>query len=73
MNDITTIPVAAKRIGLAYSSLAQAAREGRIWPLEDGSGEGAWKVGGTWFVRVRALEEAIEAGRIRPRRKEEEK
>jgi excisionase family DNA binding protein len=60
-----TITEAAEYIGLAYSTLAQAAREGRI---------DAWRSGGTWLTTVEALEEAIEAGRIRPRntRKENE-
>jgi hypothetical protein len=46
---------------LAYSSLAEAVRKGRV--------EGR-KSGGTWLTTVEALEEALEAGRIRPRRKE---
>jgi hypothetical protein len=64
METILTIPAAARRIGLAYSSLAQAVREKRVR---------AWKSSGTWLVTVEALEEAIAAGRIRPRRKEDER
>jgi excisionase family DNA binding protein len=58
-----TITEAAEYVGLAYSTLAQAAREGRV---------DAWRSGATWLTTVEALEEALEAGRIRPRRKEKQ-
>jgi excisionase family DNA binding protein len=70
MDDIMTIEEAAKYIGLAYSTLAQAVREGRVGPLKDGR-VGARRSGSTWLIRIEALEEALEAGRIRPRRREE--
>ena len=44
---------------IAYSTLAQAAREDRIE---------AWRSGATWLTTRAAIEEAIEAGRLKPRK-----
>jgi hypothetical protein len=46
----------AASFGIPYNTLAKAAREGRI---------GAWKSGETWLTTWNAMEEAIQAGKIR--------
>jgi hypothetical protein len=56
-DSVVTAPEGARLTGLAYSSLAQALREGRI---------NAWRSGATWLFTVGALIEAAEAGHIRP-------
>jgi len=53
-----TISEAAEEYSLAYSTLAQAAREGRIKAQQHGK---------IWLTTRAAIEEAIEAGRLRPR------
>jgi hypothetical protein len=52
---------AADEFGLAYSTLAQAAREGRVRARRE---EGQWRVTRT------AMSEAVENGRLRPQRGE---
>lgn len=49
---------AARYCGLAYSTLAQAAREGRLE---------ARQTGATWLTSRAAIDEAIENGKLRPR------
>lgn len=49
---------AARYCNLAYPTLAQAVREGRLE---------ARRTGATWLTSRAAIDEAIEAGRLRPR------
>lgn len=56
-----TLPHIAQSYPFAYSTIAQAAREGRIE---------AWRSGATWLTTRAAIEEAIEEGRLRPRKKD---
>jgi hypothetical protein len=58
MNDTITLAGAAKLYPLAYSTLAQAAREGRLACTRSGS---------TWLTTLTAIEQAIEDGSLRPR------
>lgn len=53
---------AAERIGMAYSTLAQAAREGRLEARRVGRGKGVW------LTTLAAAREAVAKGRLRPRR-----
>ncbi len=53
-----TLIEATEFCGLAYSTLAQAAREHRIE---------AWRSGATWLTTRQAIETAIEQGALRPR------
>jgi len=55
-----TLVEAAELCELAYSTLAQAAREGRIQ---------ARKSGDVWLTTEAAIEEAIKKGTLRPRTK----
>lgn len=57
-----SLPTAAELFDIAYPSLAQAAREGRV---------AARTLGRQWFVTANAIREAIATGRIRPRNLEE--
>ena len=50
---------AAAILKMAYSSLAEAIREGRLQ---------GWRVGRTWLTTRAALDEAIQAGGIQPDR-----
>jgi len=54
-----TLIEAARIYPLAYATLAQAAREGRIAARQSGA---------TWITSRAAIEAAIESGRLRPRR-----
>ena len=58
MNDIT-LTEAAELYPLAYSTLAQAAREGRLECRRSGPK--------TWITTRAAVEEAIANGKLRPR------
>lgn len=49
---------AAQYAQVAYSTLAQAAREGRIL---------SWRIGADWFTTQRAIDQAIQDGALRPR------
>lgn len=53
-----TISEAAQEYSLAYSTLAQAVREGRVVAQQHGK---------IWLTTKAAIEEAIEAGRLKPR------
>ncbi len=60
LSDVLTLREAASLYPLAYATLAQAAREGRIE---------ARKSDGTWLTTKQAIENAIEQGKLRPRKK----
>jgi len=53
-----TLMEVSDRFGIPYSTIAQAAREGRI---------GVRREAGTWLTTEHAIGEAIRAGRLRPR------
>lgn len=57
---VITLAQAAEFYPLAYSTLAQAAREGRLDARKAGPK--------TWLTTRAAIEEAIEEGRLRPRK-----
>ena len=57
LSNVLTLREAARLYPLAYSTLAQAAREGRL---------PARKSNGTWLTTKQAIEEAIQAGRLQP-------
>ena len=58
LKDCLTLREAAKLYPLAYSTLAQAAKEGRLK---------ARKSDGTWLTTRQEIEKAIERGSLRPR------
>jgi hypothetical protein len=58
MREAITLEEAAQRYPLAYSSLAQAVREGRL---------AARRSGKTWLTSPATIEQAITAGKLRPR------
>lgn len=58
--DVITLAEAADLFPLAYSTLAEAAREGRIK---------ARKSGDVWLTTREAIEEAIREGKLRPRKR----
>jgi len=62
-HDPVTLPEVADLYPLAYSTLAQAVREGRLQ---------ARQAGKIWITTRAAVEEAIAEGRLRPRRKAED-
>ena len=55
-----TLPEAARLYPLAYATLAQAVREGRLE---------AWRSGVTWLTTRAAIERDIAEGKLRPRPK----
>lgn len=57
--DTMTLSDAAKVVGMAYPSLAEAVREGRLK---------AWKSGKTWLTTRAYLKDAVDKGTLRPRR-----
>lgn len=57
---VITLGQAAEFFPLAYSTLAQAAREGRIKARRSGK---------VWLTTQAAIEEAIEEGKLKPRRR----
>ena len=57
-NQTMTLREAAHRYGLAYSTVAQAVREKRL---------AARKSAGVWLTTERAMEDAIDQRRLRPR------
>ena len=59
-DDPISIAIAADEWGLNRISLSQACREGRVRAQRFG--------GRSWFVSARAMDEALSAGRIRPRK-----
>jgi len=56
-----TLPEAINFYPIAYSTLAQAAREGRIEAEQHGK---------IWFTTRAAIEQAIEEGKLKPRHKD---
>lgn len=61
--DTKTLAELADEMGLSYDSIAKAAREGRIQAHQSGA---------TWLSTIKAVERAIEAGHLRPRKSKNE-
>jgi hypothetical protein len=59
LSDVLTLREATRLYPLAYATLAQAVREGRLE---------ARKSDGIWLTTKQAIEKAIEEGKLRPRK-----
>lgn len=57
--EAITLQEAAKEFGLAYRTFQGAAKDGRL---------SAWQSGSTWLTTRKAIQSAIDDGKLRPRK-----